>query len=163
MTSDIPSVPGARIDAAAHPALLMVDTISSLGSMDYRHDEWGIDVTIAGSQKGLMLPPGLGFNAISDKALGLQGPRHCLEPTGTGRPSSAAIAIFFFPYTPATNLLFGLREAGDMLFGPKAWRPSFLGMPDLERPRDTLSRPGGWSCCAGIPRNTEFFDGCDDA
>src|SRR5690606_36906743 len=68
VTSNIPAVRKA-IDTSAHPALLMVDTISSLGSIDYRHDEWGVDVTVAGSQKGLMLPPGLSFNAISDKAL----------------------------------------------------------------------------------------------
>ena len=94
-----------------HPALLLVDTVSSLGSIDYRHDEWGVDVTVAGSQKGLMLPPGLRFNAISEKALAASKtsslPRsywdwqEMLEPNRNG----------FFPYTPATNLLYGLREA----------------------------------------------------
>ena len=99
------------IDRAKHPALFMVDTISSLASIDYRHDEWGVDVTVAGSQKGLMLPPGLSFNAVSDKALAAgksaKLPRsywsweEMLGPNKTG----------FFPYTPATNLLYGLREA----------------------------------------------------
>jgi alanine-glyoxylate transaminase/serine-glyoxylate transaminase/serine-pyruvate transaminase len=104
------------IDAANHPALLLVDTISSLASMDYRMDEWGVDVTVGGSQKGLMLPPGLSFNAVSDKALAASKlarlPRsywswdEMLGPNRSG----------FFPYTPATNLLYGLREALTMLF-----------------------------------------------
>jgi len=103
------------IDRAKHPALFFVDTISSLASIDYRHDEWGVDVTVGCSQKGLMLPPGLGFNAVSDKALKVAEkggyPRSywrwdsMLGPNKTG----------FFPYTPATNLLYGLREAIDML------------------------------------------------
>src|SRR4029077_5408153 len=103
------------MDRAAHPALLMVDTISSLASIDYRHDEWAIDVTVGGSQKGLMLPPGLSFNAVSEKALAASKtaalPRsfwsweEMLEPNQSG----------YFPYTPATNLLFGLREAISML------------------------------------------------
>jgi alanine-glyoxylate transaminase/serine-glyoxylate transaminase/serine-pyruvate transaminase len=103
------------IDAASHPALFMVDTISSLASIDYRHDEWGVDVTVAGSQKGLMLPPGLSFNAISDKALA--------AAKGAGLPRSywawdemlASGRSGYFPYTPATNLLYGLREALAML------------------------------------------------
>ena len=103
------------IDAAQHPALFLVDTISSLASIDYRHDEWGVDVTVAGSQKGLMLPPGLSFNAISEKARkasqGAKLPRsywgweEMLANNKTG----------YFPYTPATNLLYGLREALRML------------------------------------------------
>ncbi|WP_308257963.1 pyridoxal-phosphate-dependent aminotransferase family protein [Pseudonocardia lacus] len=103
----------AAIDAAAHPALLMVDTISSLGSIDYRHDEWGVDVTVAGSQKGLMLPPGLSFNAISRKALDRRAglPRSYFD----WDPVLEANARGFFPYTPATNLLYGLREACAML------------------------------------------------
>jgi alanine-glyoxylate transaminase/serine-glyoxylate transaminase/serine-pyruvate transaminase len=103
------------IDAAQHPALFMVDTISSLASIDYRHDEWGVDVTVAGSQKGLMLPPGLSFNAISDKALA--------AAKGAGLPRSywawddmlASGKSGYFPYTPSTNLLYGLREALAML------------------------------------------------
>ncbi len=103
------------IDNAAHPALLMVDTISSLASIDYRHDEWGVDVTVGGSQKGLMLPPGLGFNAVSDKA------RHASKNASLPRAYwdwEAMLGVNdsgFFPYTPATNLLFGLREAIVML------------------------------------------------
>jgi len=103
------------MDRAQHPALLMVDTISSLASMDYRHDEWGVDVTVGGSQKGLMLPPGLSFNAISEKALAASKSakmgryywdwQEMLKPNRSG----------FFPYTPATNLLWGLREALAML------------------------------------------------
>jgi len=103
------------IDAAAHPALLMVDTISGLASIDYRHDEWGVDVTVSGSQKGLMLPPGISFNAVSEKALVANKTaklQRCywdwaemLNPNKTG----------YFPYTPATNLLYGLNEAIDML------------------------------------------------
>ncbi|WP_085047259.1 pyridoxal-phosphate-dependent aminotransferase family protein, partial [Brevirhabdus pacifica] len=103
------------LDAAGHPALLMVDTISSLGSVDYRHDEWGVDVGISGSQKGLMLPPGLSFNAISDKAW--QAARDARLPKAywsweeMEEPNSKG----YFPYTPATNLLYGLNEAIDML------------------------------------------------
>jgi alanine-glyoxylate transaminase/serine-glyoxylate transaminase/serine-pyruvate transaminase len=113
-TSNIAAVRKA-IDAAKHPALLMVDTISSLGSVDYRHDEWGVDVTVGGSQKGLMLPPGLSFNAISQKAIAASrqaklprafwGWDEMIETNKTG----------FFPYTPATTLLYGLREAIAML------------------------------------------------
>jgi alanine-glyoxylate transaminase / serine-glyoxylate transaminase / serine-pyruvate transaminase len=103
------------IDAANHPALFMVDTISSLASIDYRHDEWGVDVTVAGSQKGLMLPPGLSFNAVSEKAR-----KHAQSST---LPKSywgweemiANNKTGYFPYTPATNLLYGLREALRML------------------------------------------------
>jgi alanine-glyoxylate transaminase / serine-glyoxylate transaminase / serine-pyruvate transaminase len=114
VTSRLPEIRRA-IDRAGHPALLLVDAVSSLGSIDLRHDEWGLDVTLAGSQKGLMLPPGLSFNAISDKAVAASRsaglPRsywaweHMLATNPTG----------FFPYTPATNLLFGLCEALTML------------------------------------------------
>ena len=103
------------IDAAGHPALFMVDTISSLASLEYRHDDWGVDVTVAGSQKGLMLPPGLSFNCISQKALtaskGARLPRSYWawdEMLAHGKGG-------YFPYTPATNLLYGLREALKML------------------------------------------------
>lgn len=103
------------MDACGHPALLLVDTISSLASMDYRHDEWGVDVTVAGSQKGLMLPPGLSFNAISDRALaaaaGSTMPRAYWDWSAMSGPNEHG----FFPYTPATNLLYGLAEAIDML------------------------------------------------
>jgi alanine-glyoxylate transaminase / serine-glyoxylate transaminase / serine-pyruvate transaminase len=115
VTSRIPDVRSV-LDRTGHPALLMVDTISSLASIDYRHDEWRVDVTVAGSQKGLMLPPGLSFNAISAKALE--------AATSAGLPRSywdwqdqlAVSSGGFFPYTPATNLLYGLSEALDMLF-----------------------------------------------
>jgi alanine-glyoxylate transaminase/serine-glyoxylate transaminase/serine-pyruvate transaminase len=103
------------IDAAGHPALLLVDTISSLGSIDYRHDEWGVDVTVAGSQKGLMLPPGLSFNAVSAKALEASRTAALPKSFWSWKPIIEANKNGFFPYTPATNLLFGLDEALRML------------------------------------------------
>ena len=103
------------IDRVGHPALLMVDTISSLGSIDYRHDEWGVDVTVAGSQKGLMLPPGLSFNAISAKALGATRQARLPRSYWDWNEMLAANANGFFPSTPATNLLYGLHEAIAML------------------------------------------------
>ena len=105
----------AAIDRAAHPALFMVDTISSLASIDYRHDEWGVDVTVAGSQKGLMLPPGLSFNAISDKALKATEQAKLPKSYWNWADMLQANKNGFFPYTPATNLLYGLREAITML------------------------------------------------
>jgi len=116
VTSDIASVRKA-IDAAGHPALLLVDTISGLASADYRHDEWGVDVTVSGSQKGLMLPPGISFNAVSKKAIeaskssklpkAFWGWGEIIEMNATG----------YWPYTPNTNLLYGLHEALDMILG----------------------------------------------
>src|SRR3954469_196299 len=103
------------IDAAAHPALLMVDTISSLASMDYRHDEWGVDVTVAGSQKGLMLPPGLSFNCISSKALAASKTARLPRSYWAWDEMIANGKNGYFPYTPATNLLYGLAEALKML------------------------------------------------
>ena len=103
------------IDNAKHPALLLVDTISSLGSIDYRHDEWGVDVTVGGSQKGLMLPPGLSFNAISPKALAASKSAGLARSFWDWAEMIGANATGFFPYTPATNLLYGLREAIAML------------------------------------------------
>lgn len=105
----------AAIDHAGHAALLMVDTVSSLASMDYRHDEWGVDVTVAGSQKGLMLPPGLGFNAISAKALTAASTARCPKAYWDWQPILEMNRRGFFPYTPATNLLYGLDVALDML------------------------------------------------
>ncbi|MFZ3562143.1 pyridoxal-phosphate-dependent aminotransferase family protein [Streptomyces sp. BH055] len=105
----------AAIDAAGHPALLFVDTISSLGSIDYRHDEWGVDVTVAGSQKGLMLPPGLSFNAVSEKALAASRTAGLPASFWRWQPVIDANAKGAFPYTPATNLLYGLDEALRML------------------------------------------------
>ena len=103
------------IDRAKHPALYMVDTISSLASMDYRHDEWGVDVTVAGSQKGLMLPPGLSFNAVSDKALAASKSAKLPRSYWNWEEMIASNKDGWFPYTPATNLLYGLRVALKML------------------------------------------------
>jgi alanine-glyoxylate transaminase/serine-glyoxylate transaminase/serine-pyruvate transaminase len=114
VTSDIAAIRKA-IDRSAHPALLLVDTISSLGSMDYRHDEWGVDVTVGGSQKGLMLPPGLSFNAISKKALDASANAALPRAYWNWQDMLSANTNGFFPYTPATNLLYGLREALQML------------------------------------------------
>jgi alanine-glyoxylate transaminase/serine-glyoxylate transaminase/serine-pyruvate transaminase len=115
VTSRIPTMRGA-LDRAGHPALLMVDTISSLASIDYRHDEWGVDVTVGGSQKGLMLPPGLSFNAISAKALAASHSAKLPRSYWDWKEMLAVNAKGYFPYTPATNLLYGLAEALDMLF-----------------------------------------------
>jgi alanine-glyoxylate transaminase / serine-glyoxylate transaminase / serine-pyruvate transaminase len=103
------------IDRTMHPALFLVDTISSLGSLDYRHDEWGVDVTVAGSQKGLMLPPGLSFNAISDKALAASKAAKLPRAYWDWGPMIEMSRTGYFPFTPATNLLYGLREAIAML------------------------------------------------
>ena len=114
VTSRVPEV-RAAIDEAAHPALLLVDTISSLASIDYRHDEWGVDVTVAGSQKGLMLPPGLGFNAMSEKALAASRTAGLPRSYWDWAPIIAANKLGYWPYTPATNLLYGLKVALGML------------------------------------------------
>jgi alanine-glyoxylate transaminase / serine-glyoxylate transaminase / serine-pyruvate transaminase len=103
------------IDNAGHPALLLVDTISSLGSIDYAHDEWGVDVTVGGSQKGLMLPPGLSFNAVSKKALAAAKKARLPRSFWDWEEMIAANKTGYFPYTPATNLLQGLKVALDML------------------------------------------------
>jgi alanine-glyoxylate transaminase/serine-glyoxylate transaminase/serine-pyruvate transaminase len=103
------------IDAARHPALLLVDTISSLASIDYRHDEWGVDVTVAGSQKGLMLPPGLSFNAASEKALAASQTARLPKAFWSWEEMIPLNKNGFFPYTPATSLLYGLDAALDML------------------------------------------------
>jgi alanine-glyoxylate transaminase/serine-glyoxylate transaminase/serine-pyruvate transaminase len=114
VTSSIADIRNA-MDQTKHPALLMVDTISSLGSIDYRHDEWGVDITVAGSQKGLMLPPGLSFNAISEKAIAASKtaklPRSYWDWNEMLGPNRSG----FFPFTPATTLLYGLKEALEML------------------------------------------------
>jgi len=114
VTTSIPPI-RAAIDEAKHPALLMLDTVSSLASIDYRHDEWGVDVTIAGSQKGLMLPPGLAFNAISARALEAHKESKLPKSYWCWSNMLENNAKGFFPYTPATNLLYGLREALAML------------------------------------------------
>lgn len=105
----------AAMNAAKHPALLMVDTISSLGVMDLRHDEWGIDVTVSGSQKGMMLPPGLSFTAVSEKALAASKTAKLPRAYFQWDDMIANNAQGFFPYTPATGLLYGLDAAIDML------------------------------------------------
>jgi len=114
ITSNVAAVRRA-MDATGHPALLMADVISSLGSIDYRHDEWQVDVTVGGSQKGLMLPPGLSFNAVSDKALAAAKSAGMARSYWDWAAMIAANENGVFPYTPGTNLLFGLRAAIDML------------------------------------------------
>jgi len=114
VTSNIAAV-RAAIDRAGHPALLLVDTISGLASADYRHDEWGVDVTVSGSQKGLMLPPGLSFNAISEKALAASKVARLSKAYWAWDEIIAANQNGFWPYTPATNLLYGLAESCAML------------------------------------------------
>ncbi|MFD9884721.1 pyridoxal-phosphate-dependent aminotransferase family protein [Streptomyces alboflavus] len=114
VTSRVPEI-RAALDAAGHPALLLVDTVSSLGSIEYRHDDWGVDVTVTGSQKGLMLPPGLGFNAVSDKALTAARSSRLPKSYWEWGPIIDANEAGFFPSTPATNLLYGLDEALLML------------------------------------------------
>src|SRR5256885_7426640 len=114
VTTRIPEV-RAAIDDAKHPALFMVDTISSLASLDYRHDEWGVDVTVAGSQKGLMLPPGLSFNCISPKALAASKAARLARSYWAWDEMISNGKNGYFPYTPATNLLYGLAEALKML------------------------------------------------
>ena len=114
VTSGVAAVRRA-IDKAGHPALLVVDTISSLGSIDYRHDEWGVDVTVGGSQKGLMLPPGLSFNAISDKALAASKSAKLPRAFWDWEEMLAINGKGFFPYTPSTNLVQGLNVAIGML------------------------------------------------
>jgi len=114
VTSRIPLIREA-MDRANHPALLMVDTISSLASIEYRHEQWGVDVTVGCSQKGLMLPPGLGLNAISEKALHASGSAKLPRSFWDWEALLTANKQGFFPYTPATNLLYGLQEAIQML------------------------------------------------
>jgi alanine-glyoxylate transaminase / serine-glyoxylate transaminase / serine-pyruvate transaminase len=114
VTSDIAAVRRA-IDAAKHPALLIVDTISGLGSADYRHDEWGADVAVSGSQKGLMLPPGISFNALSPRALDVMKTAKLPRSFWAWDEIVAMSKDGYFPYTPSTNLLYGLNESIDML------------------------------------------------
>ena len=114
VTSDIAAVRRA-IDEAGHPALLLVDSISGLASADYRHDEWGVDVTISGSQKGLMLPPGISFNALSPKAIAASAKASLPKSFWAWDEMIEMNQSGYFPYTPSTNLLYGLSEACDML------------------------------------------------
>jgi len=114
VTSSVSAV-RAAMDRTGHPALLLVDVISSLGSIDYRHDEWGVDVSVGGSQKGLMLPPGLGFNAMSEKALAASKSAKLPRSYWDWQMMLSQNVNGFFPYTPATNMLFGLKESQSML------------------------------------------------
>jgi alanine-glyoxylate transaminase/serine-glyoxylate transaminase/serine-pyruvate transaminase len=114
VTSSVKAV-RAAMKRAQHPALLLVDVISSLASIDFRHDEWEVDVSIGGSQKGMMLPPGLGFNAISEKALAASKTAKLPRSYWEWEPMLAQNKTGFFPYTPATNMLFALRESLSML------------------------------------------------
>ena len=114
VASDVAAVRRA-MDSARHPALLVVDTILSLASMNYEHDAWGVDVTVGASQKGLMLPPGLSFNALSEKALSANSTATLARSFWDWQPVLKANEQNFFPYTPATNLMYGLREALRML------------------------------------------------
>ena len=114
-TSDIRAIRQA-LDATGHPALLFVDAVSSVASIDYRHDEWGVDVTVAGSQKGMMMPPGMSFNAISEKALSYQETSRLPRSYWDWKPIIEANTRGYYPYTPPTNLLFGLKAASELLF-----------------------------------------------
>jgi alanine-glyoxylate transaminase/serine-glyoxylate transaminase/serine-pyruvate transaminase len=116
VTSDVAAVRRA-IDTARHPALLMVDTISGLASADYRHDEWGVDVAVSGSQKGLMLPPGISFNALSPRALEVSKTAKLPKSFWAWDEIVEMNRGGYWPYTPSTNLLYGLHEALQMLLG----------------------------------------------
>jgi alanine-glyoxylate transaminase / serine-glyoxylate transaminase / serine-pyruvate transaminase len=128
------------LDAAGHPALLLVDTISSLASMDYRHDEWGVDVTVGGAQKGLMLPPGVSFNAVSDKAHRRVEDVEAAEVVLVVGEMIATNKNSYFPYTPATNILYGLAEAIDMLHEE--------GLDNVFARHDRLAKRRGARCAA---------------
>ncbi len=141
----------AAIDRVGHPALFMVDTISSLASIDYRHAEWGVDVTVAGSQKGLMLPPGLSFNAVSEKALAAGRAAKLPRSYWAWDEMLAANRGGFFPYTPATNLLYGLREAIAMLL--EEGLPSVFARHDRHAEATRLAVRGwGLEVLAADPR-----------
>ncbi|MBC7470156.1 MAG: aminotransferase class V-fold PLP-dependent enzyme, partial [Ramlibacter sp.] len=118
VTSNIVAVRKA-IDAAKHPALLMVDSISGLASAEYKHDEWGVDVTVSGSQKGLMLPPGISFNALSPKAIAASKTAKLPKAFWAWDEIIEMNKSGYWPYTPNTNLLYGLAEACDMLLDPQ--------------------------------------------
>jgi alanine-glyoxylate transaminase/serine-glyoxylate transaminase/serine-pyruvate transaminase len=142
VTSDIAAVRRA-IDAAKHPALLMVDTISGLACADYRHDEWGVDVSVSGSQKGLMLPPGISFNAISPKALEVSRSARMPKAFWAWDEIVEMNTKGYWPYTPSTNLLYGLSEACDMILNPHHG-----GLPGV------LARHQRWAAAARAAVNT---------
>lgn len=153
--SDIPRVRKA-MDETKHPALLMVDTVSSLGSIDYRHGEWRVDVSIGGSQKGLMLPPGLSFNAISQKAI--EASKTSTFPKSFWRWDDmlAMNASGFFPYTPATNLFYGLKEALVLLLEEEGLENVFKRHSRHAEATRRAVRAWGLEICALEPR--EFSD-----
>ena len=177
--SDVPAVRRA-LDACGHPALLLVDTISSLASMPYEHDGWGVDVTVAGSQKGLMLPPGLGFNAVSEKAWRAGTDAKLARSYWDWQAMEDPNAAGYFPFTPATNLLFGLKEAVAMLEeegmervfdrhrrfaaatrrAVQAWGLDFNCRPPEHRSASltAVRMPDGWSADALRARILERFD-----
>ncbi len=140
------------IDRARHPALFLVDTISSLGSIDYRHDEWGVDVAVGCSQKGLMLPPGLGFNAISKKALAAAEKARLPRSYWDWQPMLAAGKSGFFPHTPATNLLFGLHEAQKMLLDEEGLEAVFARHARHAEATRRAARGWGLEILASNPR-----------
>lgn len=153
-TGCVTEIPAARraIDAAGHPALLMVDTISSLASIDYRHDEWGVDVTVSGSQKGLMLPPGLSFNAASSKALAAAAMSTFPKLYWSWEEMRAPNEKGFFPYTPATGLLYGLAEAIDML-REEGWSNVFARHDQLAAAVRTAVDAWGLELVCGRPKD----------
>ena len=161
VTSDIAAVRRA-IDRAGHPALLLVDTISSLGSIDYRHDEWGVDVTVAGSQKGLMLPPGLSFNAVSQKALAASRTAKLPRAFWDWDEIIEANKNGFLPYTPATNLLYGLRRRCDMLLEEGLHNVFARHQRHAEATRRACA-PGAWRSCARTRPSTRRADRGADA
>ena len=141
------------MNRSGHPALLIVDAISSLASIDLRHDEWEIDVTVCGSQKGLMVPPGLGFNAVSEKALAASAKAKLPRSYWNWDEMLKANKSGFFPYTPATNLLYGLREALRML--DEEGFENVLAAPHAARRRRRARpcAPGGSTSCPRIRRS----------
>src|SRR5712672_350912 len=155
VTSRIPELRRA-MNAAHHPALLMVDTISSLASIDYRHDEWGVDVTIAGSQKGLMLPPGMSFNAISDKALAASKSAKLTRSYWDWQAMQETGKTGFFPYTPATNLLYGLREALEMLLDEEGLEAVFAR--HVRHAEATRRAVNGWGLDVLCAEPREYSD-----
>jgi alanine-glyoxylate transaminase / serine-glyoxylate transaminase / serine-pyruvate transaminase len=150
VTSRIPEI-RAAIDRAKHPALFMVDTISSLASIDYRHDEWKVDVTVAGSQKGLMLPPGLGFNAVSAKALAASKTATMPRSYWDWRAMLTSNETGFFPYTPGTNLLYGLKEALHMLLREEGLDAVFARHQRLAEATRRAVRTWGLEILCAVP------------
>ena len=154
VTSRVPLVREA-MDRAKHPALLLVDAVSSLGSIDLRHDEWRIDVTVTGSQKGLMLPPGLALQALSEKALGASRTATLPRSYFSWEPMLTANQTGYFPYTPATNLLYGLREALRMI-AEEGLQNVFARHTRLGRATRAAVQGWGLELCAVCPE--EYSD-----